>query len=220
MHILVVEDDLEIQKSLKIFLENEGYDVTLVGDGLQALTVFDEQFDLVLLDIMLPGLDGFEVCRYLRKQSEDVPIVMLTALHSELNQIRGFDLKIDDYITKPFSVSILLRKISAILRRSIPNEKKNEIIYQDLTIDLDGMTVTMNGVPIDLTTKEYSIVVALFSSQGIVFTRNMLYDKIWGIDAFYDDSVINTHMGNVRKKLGVDYIKTIRGVGYKVEKLS
>lgn len=219
MHILIVEDDLEIQNSLRIFLENEKYEITIVGDGLDALTVFDDKFDLVLLDVMLPSLNGFDVCKQIRTKS-NVPIVMLTALQSENDQIKGFDLNIDDYITKPFSVSILLRKISAILRRSTPIEAKNEIIYKDLIVDLNGMRVTIGNNNIDLTTKEYNIVVALFSNQGIVFTRNMLYDKIWGIDAFYDDSVINTHMGNLRKKLGVDYIKTVRGVGYKVEKLS
>ena len=216
--ILVVEDDLEIQKSLSIFLSESGYSVTIANDGLEAINLFNDSFHLVLLDVMLPKVDGFEVCKFIRNKA-DTPIIMLTALSGENEQIRGFDLKIDDYITKPFSVTILLRKIQAVLRRTAAHELVKTIEYHDLTIDLIGMTIAVFGERIDVTAREYNIILELFSHQGTVFTRDMIFDKICGCDAFYDDRVINTHMGNIRKKLGVDYIKTMRGVGYKVEKL-
>ncbi len=216
--ILVVEDDLEIQKSLFIFLTETGYSVTVASDGLEAINLFDDSYHLVLLDIMLPKIDGFEVCNFIRNK-KDTPIIMLTALSGEKEQIKGFDLKIDDYISKPFSVAILLRKIEAVLRRTTSHELENAIHYNDLTIDLIGMSITIKGQNIDVTAKEYNIILELFTHQGTVFTRDMIFDKIWGCDAFYDDRVINTHMGNIRKKLGVDYIKTMRGVGYKVEKI-
>ena len=218
IRILVVEDEQEIQQSLTVFLQDAGYEVTIAEDGQEAIARFTDEFHLVLLDVMLPKLDGFQVCKIIREQS-DVPIVMLTALGGEAEQLRGFDLKIDDYIQKPFSVSILLRKIEAILRRTAGHGIKDAIQYQDLKIDLVGMTVVVGDVKIDVTAREYSIILELFSHQGTVFTRDMIFDKIWGYEAFYDDRVINTHMGNIRKKLGVDYIKTVRGVGYKVEKL-
>lgn len=217
--ILVVEDDLEIQSSLKTFLSETGYSILQACDGMEAMTLFDQSFQLVLLDLMLPKVDGFAVCEWIRKKS-NVPIIMLTALSDEEDQVRGFDLLIDDYIPKPFSVSILLRKIEAILRRTVKEDFSDFIEYKDLRIDLVGMNVFIKGKIIKLTAKEFQIVLELFSHQGIVLTRDVLLTKLWGYDAFYDDRVINTNMRNIRKKLSVDYIQTIRGVGYKVEKLS
>ena len=216
--ILVVEDDVEIQRSLCTFLTETGYEVVSAMDGLEAITLFDDSFHLVLLDLMLPKIDGFAVCGRIRSKSV-IPIIMLTALSGEQEQMRGFDLKIDDYITKPFTVSILLRKIEAVLRRTMKDEFADYIVYEDLKIDLVGMNVLIQDKPIDLTAKEYQIVLEMFSHQGIVITRDILLTKLWGFEAFYDDRVINTHMRNIRKKLGVDYIGTVRGVGYKVEKL-
>ena len=216
--ILVVEDDLEIQQSSKIFLEDSGYTVSIANDGIEALELFDSSVNLVLLDLMLPKMDGFAVCKRIREISQ-VPIIMLTALNSEHDQIRGFDLKVDDYVAKPFSISILLRKIQAVLRRTIPNEIENNLIYKDVTIDLIGMTVSVNNLDVGLTAKELNIVLELFTHQGVVFTRDMIFNKLWGYDECFDDRVINTHMRNIRRKMGVDHIKTIRGVGYKVEKL-
>lgn len=216
--ILVVEDDLEIQRSLSTFLTETGYQVVQALDGLEAITLFDDSFHLVLLDLMLPKIDGFAVCQRIRSKSV-TPIIMLTALDGEQEQLRGFDLKIDDYITKPFSVSILLRKIEAVLRRTLKDVIADSIVYRDLKIDLVGMNIYVADIHIDMTAKEYQILLELFSHQGIVITRDMLLSKLWGFEAFYDDRVINTHMRNIRKKLGVDYIDTVRGVGYKVEKL-
>ena len=204
--ILVVEDDVEIQRSLCTFLTETGYEVVSAMDGLEAITLFDDSFHLVLLDLMLPKIDGFAVCERIRSKSV-IPIIMLTALSGEQEQMRGFDLKIDDYITKP------------VLRRTMKDEFSDYIIYEDLKIDLVGMNVLIQDKPIDLTAKEYQIVLEMFSHQGIVITRDILLTKLWGFEAFYDDRVINTHMRNIRKKLGVDYIGTVRGVGYKVEKL-
>lgn len=215
--ILVVEDDTEIQQSLKTFLCDTGYEVVQAYDGLQAISLFDDSIQLVLLDLMLPKIDGFDVCKKIRETSL-IPIIMLTALDGEHEQMKGFDLRIDDYITKPFSVSILLRKIEAVLRRTMKDEISDFLIYKNLKIDLVGMNIYVNEQKVEFTAKEFQIVLELFSHQGVVFTRDMLLTKLWGYEAFYDDRVINTHMRNIRKKLGVDYIKTIRGVGYKIEK--
>ena len=145
--ILVVEDDLDIQELLKNFLQEVGYEIRLASDGVEALSVFSaSQFDLVLLDIMLPKIDGFAVCELIRKQSQ-VPIIMLTALSGEEEQIRGLDLQVDDYITKPFSMPILIRKIAAVLRRSggLQEDEHKTISYQNLVLDCDNYTATVNG---------------------------------------------------------------------------
>ena len=218
--ILVVEDDLDIQELLKNFLQEAGYSIVLANDGVEALSIFsDVQFDLILLDIMLPKIDGFAVCELIRKQS-DVPIIMLTALSGEEDQIKGLDLQVDDYITKPFSMPVLLRKIAAVLRRS--NRKAEEsyqvIAYSNLLLNCDNYTATVDGVTYELTQKEFEILRELLTHQGRILTRQNLLDKLWRYDFYGDERVVDTHIKNLRKKLGIDFIQTIRGVGYKVDK--
>ena len=218
--ILVVEDDLDIQELLQNFLQETGYEVDIAGDGVEALSIFvDGKYDLILLDIMLPKIDGYGVCELIRKQS-DVPIIMLTALNGEDDQIKGLDLQVDDYITKPFSMPILIRKIAAVLRRSSQGtvESYQSITYGNLLLNCDGYTATMNGNTFELKQKEFEILRELLTHQGRILTRQNLLDKLWRYDFYGDERVVDTHIKNLRKKLGIGFIQTIRGVGYKIDK--
>ena len=219
-HILIVEDDLDIQELLKNFLQDAGYTVTLAGDGAEAVSLFsDTHFDLILLDIMLPKIDGFTVCELIRRKSR-VPVIMLTALSGEEEQIRGLDLQVDDYITKPFSMPILVRKIRAVLRRSsmASEQEHRTIAYKNLVLDLDSYTAAVDGVSFELTQREFEVLRELLTHQGRVLTRQNLLDRLWKYDFYGDERVVDTHIKNLRKKLGIDFIKTIRGVGYKIDK--
>ena len=218
--ILVVEDDFDIQELLQNFLQETGYEVDIAGDGVEALSIFiDGKYDLILLDIMLPKIDGYGVCELIRKQS-DVPIIMLTALNGEDDQIKGLDLQVDDYITKPFSMPILIRTIAAVLRRSSQGtvESYQSITYGNLLLNCDGYTATMNGNTFELTQKEFEILRELLTHQGRILTRQNLLDKLWRYDFYGDERVVDTHIKNLRKKLGIGFIQTIRGVGYKIDK--
>lgn len=218
--ILVVEDDLDIQELLKNFLQEAGYSIVLANDGVETLSIFsDVQFDLILLDIMLPKIDGFAVCELIRKQSQ-VPIIMLTALNGEEEQIRGLDMQVDDYITKPFSMPVLIRKIAAVLRRSTisQNQEHQTVAYKNLILDLDSYSALVNGESYELTQREFEILRELLLNQGRVLTRQILLERLWKYDFYGDERVIDTHIKNLRKKLGIDFIQTIRGVGYKIDK--
>lgn len=221
--ILIVEDDPSIQEILHDFIQEAGYDITLASDGVEALTKFSEShFDLILLDIMLPKIDGYSVSEVIRKKS-DIPIIMLTALDSEEAQIRGLDLMVDDYITKPFSLPILIRKIAVLLRRSKVQKKVQEmseiIHYQNITLDVDAYKAYINNTLIELTPREFEILQELVAHPGKILSRQYLLSRIWKYDYFGDERVIDTHIKNLRKKLNnADYIETIRGVGYRIDK--
>ena len=217
-HIFVIEDEPDIQELLCAYLRDAGYKTTAAGDGVAALELFrKETFDLVLLDLMLPKIDGFGVCEVIRRQSQ-VPILMLTALDGEEQQLRGFGLRIDDYVTKPFSMPVLLEKIRAVLRRSGGGEEGSRLRYRDLWMDLDTREVVLNGRPIELTAREFELLHTLVSAPGRVFTRELLLSKLWGYDFYGDERVVDSHIKNLRHKLGRDYIETVRGVGYRVAK--
>ncbi len=219
-HILIVEDDLDIQDLLKNFLQEVGYEIMIASDGMEAISLFSSaHFDLILLDIMLPKIDGFTACELIRKQSQ-IPIIMLTALNGEEEQIKGLDLQVDDYITKPFSMPILIRKIAAVLRRSsmIPDQEHQTITYQNLILDLDSYSASVNGKSHELTQREFEVLRELLLNQGRVLTRQNLLDRLWKYDFLGDERVVDTHIKNLRKKLGIDFIQTIRGVGYKIDK--
>lgn len=217
--ILIVEDDYDIQDLLRNYLTEEGYEITIAGDGVEAISAFQQKpFHLILLDILLPKINGYGVCELIRKQSS-VPIIMLTALDSEADQIRGLDLQIDDYITKPFSMPILIRKIAAVLRRtSEQNEQVKTIKYGNITLDLDGYQAYAKNRNAELTAKEFEILREFLSNQGRVFTRKGLLNSLWSYDFYGDERIVDTHIKNIRKKLGIDFIETIRGVGYRVDK--
>lgn len=219
-NILVVEDDQDIQELLQEFLREAGYAVTVAGDGVEAIDLFaKKQYDLILLDIMLPKIDGFGVCELIRRQSQ-VPIIMLTALGGEEEQIRGLDLQVDDYIIKPFSMPILIRKIAAVLRRSGQRQEEGLgiIAYQNLVLDLDNYSATVGGTAYELTQREFEVLRELLTHQGRILTRQNLLDRLWRYDFYGDERVVDTHIKNLRKKLGIDFIQTVRGVGYKIDK--
>ena len=215
--ILIVEDEPELQELLCAYLQDAGYAVAVAGDGAAALDLFRAQsFDLVLLDIMLPKIDGFGVCAQIRRQSQ-VPILMLTALDGEAQQLRGFGLNIDDYVTKPFSMPVLLEKIRVILRRS-GGAAESRLRYRDLVMDLDTREAALDGRPLDLTAREFELLRTFLAAPGRVFTREMLLSRLWGYDFFGDERVVDSHIKNLRHKLGWDYIETVRGVGYRAAK--
>ena len=217
-NILIVEDEPDIQELLCAYLRDAGYIPAVAGDGVTALTLFQTKpFDLVLLDIMLPKIDGFGVCELIRKQSQ-VPILMLTALDGEQQQLRGFRLDIDDYVTKPFSMPVLLEKIRVILRRSAGASEEARLYYRDLVLDPDTRETFLAGQHLDLTTKEFELLHTFLAAPGRVFTREMLLAKLWGYDFYGDERIVDSHIKNLRHKLKRDYIETVRGVGYRVGK--
>ena len=182
--ILIIEDELDIQELLRTYLEDAGYGTTVAGDGVAALSLFHARpFDLILLDLMLPKIDGFGVCELIRRES-GVPVIMLTALDGEEEQLRGFDLEIDDYIPKPFSIPILLRKIAAVLRRTGEAEERHLLRYRELTLDLDGVEARLGSTPLELTAREFELLRTFVSSPGRGFTREMLLARLWGYDFF------------------------------------
>ena len=216
--ILIVEDEPDIQELLCTYLREAGYETAVAGDGIAALHLFQSQvFDLVLLDLMLPKLDGFAVCERIRQQSQ-VPVLMLTALDGETQQLRGFGLDIDDYVTKPFSMPVLLEKIRVILRRSGGTGEDTCLHYRDLTVDLDTREVCQDGRTLELTAREFELLCTFLAAPGRVVTREMLLAKLWGYDFYGDERVVDSHIKNLRRKLERDYIETVRGVGYRVAK--
>lgn len=216
--ILIVEDDSDIQDILKNHLTDAGYEVVIADDGVAGIAKFDDTISLVLLDIMLPKIDGYGVCEIIRQKSQ-VPIIMLTALSDEESQIKGFKQQIDDYIPKPFSPKILLCKISAILRRGTSEYKNQSILnYKELSMDMEGFHLYHKGSEIILTSKEFALLRLMLENQGKVFTRQMLLERLWDDDTFVEDRIVDSHIKNIRKKLDTDYIETIRGVGYRIDK--
>lgn len=223
MKILVIEDDRDIEELLQFFLEDNGYQVAIARDGLEGITMFREGgFSLILLDIMLPKIDGYAVCELVRKES-DIPIIMVTALSDEEDQMKGLDLLADDYISKPFSMPVLLRKIGAVLRRSQRNQKgeaNRMLLYQQLRLDLDNYQVFVAGEETSLTKREFEILKMLLENQGKVMTREILLEQLWQYEFYGNDRVVDNHIKNLRRKLGGSYIETVKGVGYRIAKLS
>ncbi|MGL5435157.1 MAG: response regulator transcription factor [Lachnospiraceae bacterium] len=221
-HILVIEDDKDIEELLQFFLEDNGYLVTIARDGLEGVTAFNEgDFDLLLLDIMLPKIDGYTVCEIIRRKS-DIPIIMVTALDGEDNQIKGLDLLADDYITKPFSMPVLLRKITAVLRRSLQGSQNSEnkvLVYREIRLDSDNFQVSVSNEVIPLTKREFEILLVLLENQSRVITRENFLEQLWQYEFYGNDRVVDNHIKNLRKKLGVNYIETVKGVGYRIDKL-
>lgn len=221
--ILVIEDDRDIEELLQFFLEDNGYQVAIARDGLEGITMFREGgFSLILLDIMLPKIDGYAVCELVRKES-DIPIIMVTALSDEEDQMKGLDLLADDYIIKPFSMPVLLRKIGAVLRRSQRNQKgeaNRMLLYQQLRLDLENYQVFVAGEETSLTKREFEILKMLLENQGKVMTREILLEQLWQYEFYGNDRVVDNHIKNLRRKLGGSYIETVKGVGYRIAKLS
>ncbi|MCR1839937.1 response regulator transcription factor [Murimonas intestini] len=218
LQILVIEDDKDIQEVLKNYLTAEGYSVSLAGDGVEGIAAFHiGNPDLVLLDIMMPKIDGFAVCELLRRES-DVPIIMVTARDSMEDQVRGLKLLADDYISKPFDMPVLMCRIAAVLRRAGKGQAAGRLRHGILEMDLEGYHVYEEGREIEVTQKEFELLRTFLANKGRVFTRQQLLDEVWGMDYFGDERIVDTHIKNLRKKMDSDYIQTVRGVGYRVEK--
>lgn len=216
--ILVVEDSPDYRELLCNFLENAGYSVIAAKDGAQAMDlVGQERPDLILLDLMLPKIGGYEVCERIRA-IYDVPVIMLTALGSEAHQLRGYGLKIDEFITKPVSMPLLVQKVEAVLRRTRRQEVRL-LCFADLTMDVKKHTVMAAGTPVGLTLREFEILQELMQRPGEVVARKSLVAKLWGYDGCDETRIVDTHIKNIRKKLGAcDCIETVRGVGYRLKK--
>lgn len=217
-HILIIEDEKAIQSVLYELLVDAGYEVSLAGDGLEGLMLFRaKSFSLILLDIMMPKIDGYAVCELIRKESE-IPIIMLTAMDEETAQIKAFELRVDDYITKPFSLKLVLMRIEAVLRR-IRGKKEDQNILSANGIELntESRAVYRNGSPVSLTQLEFELLQTFLNHKNQVLTRDNLISQVWGYDFEGDEKTVNIHIMNLRRKLGVDCIRTIRGVGYRFE---
>ena len=221
---LIVEDDRNIQELLQMYLEKEGYAVTVAGDGGQGLQKFRAiKPDIVLLDVMMPVMDGWAVCRAIRSESQ-TPIIMLTAKGETEDKITGLKTGADDYVTKPFEMRELLARIEAVLRRTDRNSeqpKVRRLVFDKLIIDMDAFELTVGGKKVDTPPKEMELLYYLASSPNRVYTRNQLLDEVWGFDYFGDSRTVDVHVKRLREKLeGVSEswtLKTVWGVGYKFE---
>ena len=222
--VLVVEDDRNIAELLQLYLEKEGYAVTIAGDGGQGLEKFRTiKPDLVLLDVMMPVMDGWAVCNAIRAESQ-TPIIMLTAKSETSDKVQGLKAGADDYITKPFEMREVLARVEAVLRRTVgtvAETKSRRLVFDKLVIDMDAFELTVDGKKVDTPPKEMELLYYLASSPNRVYTRNQLLDEVWGFDYFGDSRTVDVHVKRLREKLeGISQqwcLKTVWGVGYKFE---
>jgi len=219
-YILIVDDEQRMRSLIKDFLKQKNYSSLEAADGEEALQVFEEnknKIKLILLDVMMPKLDGWSVLRQIR-QTSNVPIIMLTARGEEQDELFGFELGVDEYIPKPFSPKILVARVEAILKRASKYEKEIKN-YGGIEIDKEGRTVSVDGKQIDLSLREYELLVYLVDNQSIALSRDKILNNVWNYDYYGDSRTIDSHIKKIRHKLGKrgKYIETIRGIGYKFE---
>ena len=217
--LLIADDEEKIREMVGKYASHEGYDVTLASNGAEALKLFqNSDFDLVILDVMMPEMDGYEALKKM-KEIRDVPCILLTALGQEYDRIYGFDIGAEDYVTKPFSLKELMMRIKVILKRE-HRSTGSRIIVKDMILDEDAHTLTIDGERIDLSNKEYELLLYLLKNRGNALTRQAIISKVWGYEYDSDDRTLDTHMKLLRKDLKEygNYITTIRGVGYRFEK--
>ncbi|MBR3039099.1 MAG: response regulator transcription factor [Lachnospiraceae bacterium] len=223
LKILVVDDESRIRKLVKDFLNKSGYEVLEAGDGVEALEVYSRNRDisLVILDVMMPKMDGWDVCKEIRNESK-VPIVMLTARADELDELLGFRLGVDEYITKPFSPKILVARVEAILRRLKDSPEKDILEAEGISVDKAAHIVSVNGERVDLSYKEFELLSYFIENKGMALPREKILSHVWNYDYFGDARTIDTHVKKLRSKLGEkgNMIKTIWGLGYKFEALN
>lgn len=220
LKILVVDDESRMRKLVKDFLTKKNFQVLEAGNGEEAMDIFYEEKDiaLIILDVMMPKMDGWEVCREIRKNSK-VPIIMLTARSDERDEILGFDLGVDEYISKPFSPKILVARVEAILRRTGQNNPEDVISAGGIVIDKAAHLATVDGKPMELSFKEFELLTYFLENQGIALSREKILNSVWNYDYFGDARTIDTHVKKLRSKMGDkgEYIKTVWGMGYKFE---
>ena len=218
MKILIIEDEKLLADSLQAMLESKGFEVEAVYDGETGEEYAESGvYDLLILDVMMPKMDGFEVCREIRQTSQ-VPIIMLTAKGDERDELQGFQLGVDEYITKPFSPKILVARVEAVLRRTNQAEETELLEYGGIVVDKTAHSVTIDGKPVDLSFKEFELLTYFMENKGIALSREKILNHVWNYDYFGDARTIDTHVKKLRSKLGDkgDLIKTIWGVGYKM----
>lgn len=216
--ILIIEDDKNTQELIEESLKTRDFFVDSVSDGLEGIQKFKEKkYDLVLLNISMPNLDGFTVCKMIRKMSE-VPIVFISSKNDEATQIKGYDCGCDDFIVKPFSFNVLTKKIEAILKRTSKIIDSDTLEFEDMVLGLRTYSVTISGESVELTLKEFYILKMLIEKYPQVITRENLLDNIWGYDFYGDTRIIDAHIKNIRKKIKLPYIKTVKGIGYTLDK--
>ena len=220
IHVLVVDDESRMRKLVKDFLTKKNFQVLEAGNGEEAMDIFYEEKDiaLIILDVMMPKMDGWEVCREIRKNSK-VPIIMLTARSDERDELLGFDLGVDEYISKPFSPKILVARVEAILRRTGQNNPEDVISAGGIVIDKAAHLATVDGKPMELSFKEFELLTYFLENQGIALSREKILNSVWNYDYFGDARTIDTHVKKLRSKMGDkgEYIKTVWGMGYKFE---
>lgn len=218
--ILVVDDESRMRKLVKDFLSKSGYEVLEVGDGEEAVDIFfkDKEIALIILDVMMPKMDGWQVCREIRQYSK-VPIIMLTAKSDERDELLGFDLGVDEYISKPFSPKILVARVEAILRRTGQTDTESVLEAGGIRINKTAHQATLDGEPLELSYKEFELLTYFLENQGIALSREKILNNVWNYDYFGDARTIDTHVKKLRSKMGEkgEYIKTIWGMGYKFE---
>lgn len=220
--LLIVDDEANIREVVREYAEFSGYEIEEAADGIEAVSLCRiSDYDLIIMDIMMPKLDGFSACKEIKKE-KDIPIIMMSARGEEYDKLFGFELGIDDYVTKPFSPKELMARVNAVLNRtkaSAKNDLPAVLTFGGLTIDAAGRSVSVDGQKIDLTPKEYDLLFYLVENKNIALSRDKLLQDVWGYDFFGDDRTIDTHIKNLRNNLGPyrDMIVTLRGVGYKFE---
>ena len=219
--ILIVDDESRMRKLIKDFLIQKSYNILEAEDGEKAISVYQEnkeKINLILLDVMMSKLDGWSVLRQIRQENKELPIIMLTARAEENDELFGFELGVDEYITKPFSPKILVARVEAILKRSMPKNKELKS-YDGIVIDNEGRTVKVDGKQIDLSFREYELLKYLLDNENIALSRDKILNTVWNYDYYGDSRTIDSHIKKIRHKLGKKgkHIQTIRGIGYKFE---
>ncbi len=217
VNILVADDDLRILRLISDFMKKENYNVFIAKDGEEALDIFNkEKISLVVLDVMMPKCDGWQVCREIRKKS-DIPVLILTAKDSDIDELFGFDVGADEYISKPFNPKLLMARVKNLLKRSDIDVNKNILIYEGIELDMNTHILKIRDKEIELTPKEYELLELFLKSKGRIFQRENLLDMVWGYDYIGDPRTVDTHINRLRKKLDdkSKLLKTVRGFGYK-----
>ena len=217
--VLIVDDEPDIIELIKRYAQREGYEVTCADDGAKAIELCKaEDFDVIVMDVMMPDTDGFTACKKIR-EVKDIPVLMLSARGTEYDKLFGFEVGVDDYVTKPFSPKELMARIKVIISRHKKTSENGKISVSGIEIDTLGHAVSVDGKPVELTAKEYAVLLYLVRNKGIVLSRDQILDNVWGYDYFGDDRTVDWQIKLLRGKLGDrrDCIKTIRGVGYKFE---
>ncbi len=221
-HILIVDDEVNIRKVVREYAEFEGYEVTEAENGMEAVNLCQaNDFDLIIMDVMMPRLDGYSACKEIRK-AKQIPVIMLSARDEEYDKLFGFEIGVDDYVVKPFSPKELMARVKVVLKRNTTHEETSAIdkyVFEGLEVDISGREVYVNGVKASMTPKEYDLLFYLVKNKNIALTRDKLLEEVWGYDFFGDDRTVDTHIKMLRNSLGEyrKFIVTLRGLGYKFE---